>query len=215
MRRTAWCGALAALCLAIPSFARAVLALGRAADLADLRPGQIADLFLTGLRLDGMIAGSVVLPVAVLLLLAPERWLAGCLAALRWHAGLIFFLLCTAEIAGGYFFDYYDLRPNHLVLDHAADPEVVATLLSAYPVAWILAASLAGALLAAWLQPRLARRAPVQPARRHSPTAQAPCSAWSSRGSPCAGRSTIARSIPDSQRAPRIGWPTRSPARGS
>jgi len=161
MRRTAWCGVLAALCLAIPSLARAGLALARAADLEGLRPRQIADLFLTGLRLDGMIAGSVVLPVAVLLLLAPERWLGGCLAALRWHAGLVFFLLCAAEIAGCYFFDYYDLRPNYLVLEHAPDPEVVATVLSAYPVAWILVFSLAGALLASWLQQRLARRAPA------------------------------------------------------
>ena len=161
MRRTTWCGVLAALCLAIPSLARAGLALRRAPDLAGLRPGQIADLFLTGLRLDGIIAGSVVLPVAVLLVLAPERWLAGCLAALRWHAGLIFFLLFTAEIAGFYFFEYYDLRPNYLVLEHAADPEVVATVLSAYPVGRLLALSLAGALLAAWLQQRLARRAPA------------------------------------------------------
>lgn len=161
MRRTAWCGALAALCLAIPSFARVILALGRAAELADLRPGQIADLFLSGLRLDGMIAGYVLLPVAVWLLLTPERWLTGGLAVLRWHAGLIFFLLCTAEIAGSFFFEYYDLRPNYLVLEHGADPEVVATVLSGFPVAWILTASLAGALLASWLQQRLARRAPA------------------------------------------------------
>ena len=38
MRRTAWCAVLAALCLAIPSLARAGLALARAADLAGLRP---------------------------------------------------------------------------------------------------------------------------------------------------------------------------------
>ena len=68
-----------------------MLALERAADLAGLSPRQIADLFLTGLRLDGMIAGSLVLPVAALLLLAPERWLARGLAALRCprRAGLL------------------------------------------------------------------------------------------------------------------------------
>ena len=164
MRRTAWCLVFAALCLAIPSLARAMLALERAADLAPLLAHQIADLFFTGLRLDAIIAGSLVLPVAAFLLLAPERWLARGLAALRIHAALVFCLLCFVEIAGLFFFRYYDLRPNHLVLEHAADPEVVATLLAAYPVAWILALSLGLALLATWLQQRLARRAPA-PAR--------------------------------------------------
>ncbi len=158
MRRTAWCGVLAALCLAIPSLSRGGLALARSADLEGLGPGQIADLFLTGLRLDGMIAGSVVLPVAAILLLTPERWLAGCLTVLRFHAGLVFLLLCAAEIAGTYFFAYYDLRPNHLVLDHAGDPEVLATLFAGQPLARGLAFSLAGALLASWLQPHLTRR---------------------------------------------------------
>jgi phosphoglycerol transferase MdoB-like AlkP superfamily enzyme len=158
MRRTAWCGVLAALCLAIPSLTRTGLALARSADLAGLRPGQIADLFLTGLRLDGMIAGAIVLPVAALLLLTPERWLAGCLTALHLHAGLVFLGLCAAEVAGWFFFAYYDLRPNYLVLEHAGDPEVIATLLSAYPVGWGLAVSLAGALLAGWLQHVLAGR---------------------------------------------------------
>lgn len=166
MRRTAWCGILAALCLAIPSLARAGLALARSADLEGLSPGQIADLFLTGFRLDGMIAGSVVLPVAALLLLTPERWLSGCLKALHLHAGLVFLLLCAAEVAGLYFFAYYDLRPNYLVLEHAGDPEVIATLLSAYPVGWGLAFSLAGALLACWLQHVLAGRLRPAASRR-------------------------------------------------
>ena len=159
MRRTAWCLVFAALCLVIPSLARVVLALERASALAGLSTSQIADLFVTGLRLDGVIAGSLVLPVAALLLLLPERWLARGLAALRFHAALVFCLLCFAEIAGLYFFRTYDLRPNHLVLEHAADPEVVATVLAGYPVAWILALSLGLALLALWLQQRLARRA--------------------------------------------------------
>src|SRR5262245_21103853 len=158
MRRTRWCLVLAALCLAIPGLARAGLVLARAADLAGLQPGQIADLLLTGLRLDGMIAGSVVLPVAALLLLMPERWLGGGLKALHLHAGLAFLLLCAAEIGGLYFFAYYDLRPNYLVLEHAGDPEVIRTLLTGYPAGWAILFSLAGALLALWLQHRGAGR---------------------------------------------------------
>jgi len=168
MRRTAWCLVFAALCLVIPGLARAVLALERAADLAGLSARQIADLFFTGLRLDGVIAGSLVLPVAAFLLVAPERWLARCLAALRFHAALAFCLLCFGEIAGLYFFRYYDLRPNYLVLEHAADPEVVATVLAGYPVAWILALSLGLALLAMWLQQQLARPARAPASRRRA-----------------------------------------------
>ena len=105
-----------------------------------------------------MIAGSVVLPVAALLLLMPERWLGGALKALHLHAGLAFLLLCAAEIGGLYFFAYYDLRPNYLVLEHAGDPEVIRTLLTGYPVGWAIAFSLAGALLALWLLHRGAGR---------------------------------------------------------
>lgn len=166
MRRTAWCLVLAALCLAIPGLARGVLALARGADLTGLAAAQIADLFLTGLRLDAIIAGSIVLPVAALLVLAPERWLTRTLFALRFHAGLAFFLLGFAEIAGYYFFRYYDLRPNHLVLEHAADPEVISTLLAGYPVGWILALSLALALLATWGLVQLAGRAQTPASRR-------------------------------------------------
>lgn len=159
MRRTTWCWVFAALCLAIPGIARGMLALERAADLAGLATQPLADLFVTGLRLDGVIAGSLVLPVAAFLLLAPERWLPGGLRVLRVHAALVFGLLAFAEIAGFSFFRYYDLRPNHLVLEHGADPEVIASVLAAYPVAWIVAASLAVALAATWLQVRLAGRA--------------------------------------------------------
>ena len=165
MRRTAWCWVLAALCLAIPSLARCVLALARHADLAGLTPVQLADLLFAGVRLDGVIAGSIVLPVAALLLLLPERWLRPGLLALRFHAAFVCFLLAFAEIAGFYFFAYYDVRPNHLVLEHARDPEVVATLLAAYPVGWILASSLGAALLATWLLVRSAGRV-APPANR-------------------------------------------------
>ena len=163
MRRTAWCFGLAALCLAIPGLARAGLALARHADLAGLPPLQILDLFVTGARLDGVIAGSLVLPVALLLLLLPERWLAGGLRALRIHAALVFAALGFAEIAGFWFFRYYDVRPNHLVVEHAADPEVVSTLIAGYPVGWILALSLTVAALATWTLWRLAggKRAPA------------------------------------------------------
>jgi phosphoglycerol transferase MdoB-like AlkP superfamily enzyme len=164
MRRVRWCAALAALCLAIPGAARAVLALARTADLADLPPLQIARLFLTGLRLDGVIAGSIVLPVAALLLLCPERWLARAFAWLRLHAALVFFALCAAEIVGFYFFRYYDMRLNYQVIDHAASPEVIETVLAAYPVAGGVALALAGALLGVWLLQRCARgsRAPAR-----------------------------------------------------
>ena len=74
------------------------------------------------------------------------------------HAGLVFLLLCAAEIGGWFFFAYYDLRPNYLVLEHTGDPEVIATLLSAYPLGRGLLSALAGALLATWLQHRFAVR---------------------------------------------------------
>ena len=216
MRRTAWCGVLAALCLAIPGLSRAGLALARRADLEGLRPGQIADLFLTGLRLDAMIAGSVVLPVAILLLLTPERWLTGCLKALHLHAGLVFLLLCAAEIGGWFFFAYYDLRPNYLVLEHAGDPEVIATLLSAYPLGRGLLSALAGALLATWLQHRFAGRprprgtsAARPPGRAALSDPRRPRHARNARPPPAEPRLRRAHLEPRGQRDRRLGRPER------
>jgi phosphoglycerol transferase MdoB-like AlkP superfamily enzyme len=158
MQRTRWCAALAALCLAIPALARGALAIARRDDLAGLAPGQLADLFVTGLRLDAVIAGGIVLPVAAVLALLPERALARGLRLLRWHAGLVFALLAFAEIAGFVFFRYFDVRLNHLVVEHGLDREVIATLLAGYPVAPALALALALALLATWLLARFAQR---------------------------------------------------------
>jgi len=122
------------VCFAIFSLFRAWLFFERFSDIGPLSPAHIAEIFWMGCRLDGVIIGYSSVLLVVLLLAVPRRW--GFVirtGALLYTAGCILAFV-AAEVCGIYFFRYYDFRFNYLVLDHWKDPQLVETVLEAYPI---------------------------------------------------------------------------------
>jgi len=146
--RTAFAAAILFVALFILSGVRTWLYWERRSDLQDLAPGQKLRLFWIGLRLDGVIVSRVCLPLLLALSVMPDALLFLSRIFIELYAGLFYFTLFFAEIAGVYFFRFYDFRPNYLVFEHATDREVVKTLAKAYPLARIVLLSLTGAWLA-------------------------------------------------------------------
>lgn len=129
----------------------------RRADLADLSGADTLSMFLVGFHLDTVVAAGLTVLTCLVLLLMPGRWLRGTLVATRFWAGLVFLLLSFAGLAGLQFFSFYDFQPNYLVLDHAADKEVMRTVLAAFPVFRVAAGALLLAAAMSWLLCRLVR----------------------------------------------------------
>ena len=130
------------LALSIPFLGRLALIMTR---LADLEGVDISTLLVIGTRLDAVVAGVLAAPIALVALILPSRTWAR--KALVWVGtlGLAFLALC--ELGGWFFFSYFDFRPNYLVLEHGADPEVIKTMSAAYPwVRVILAVLILGAI---------------------------------------------------------------------
>jgi hypothetical protein len=148
MPRTLFASTICSVALAILTGFRFWLYRERHAALAGLTSGQRLKLFWIGLRLDGVTVSRCCLPVALGALLLPGAVLAVTPGVIAGYAGLVYFLLFFVELAGIYFFRFYDFRPNYLVFEHGADREVVKTVLKAYPVGRILLGSLAGAAAA-------------------------------------------------------------------
>jgi len=108
-----------------------------------------------GLRLDAVIAGGAALVVAFAALLLPTgRWAE---TTLVWIGTLELAFLTLAELAGWFFFSYFDFRPNYLVLEHVADPEVVKTLATGYPWVRVVLALLMSAAISHRLLTRMRR----------------------------------------------------------
>ncbi|MFQ5681946.1 MAG: LTA synthase family protein [Candidatus Binatia bacterium] len=144
MPRTVFSISVVLTAMAILSGFRLWLYYERASDLTDLSLVERLRLFWIGFRLDGTVVGKGFLILIVALLFSVEEWLEIVQSALLVYAGILFFGLFLAEIAGVYFFRYYDLRPNYLVLEHGLDLEVLRTIAKAYPIAWMLFLSAAG-----------------------------------------------------------------------
>jgi len=119
-----------ALALSIPLLGRLALLMTR---LADLGGADVSALMLIGTRLDAVVAGTLTAPLALLALTLPSRTWAKKTLVWCGTLGLAFLALC--ELAGWFFFSYFDLRPNYLVLEHGANPEVIKAMSSAYP--WV------------------------------------------------------------------------------
>jgi len=119
-----------ATALAIPLLGRVALLISRHADLEGI---SMVKLMIIGIRLDAIIAGGAAAPVALAALLLPSSRWGG--KMMVWLATLELAFLALAELAGWFFFSYFDFRPNYLVLEHIADPEVVKTLAEGYP--WV------------------------------------------------------------------------------
>ena len=138
MPRTLFCLSLLVIALAILTGFRAWLFCKRKSDLSDLGSAQRLKLFWIGLRLDSVMVSRGVLLLITTLLLLPDGWLQTIRPVVFTYTGILFFICWMAETAGLYFFRYYDFRPNYLVLEHGSDPEVIRTIIKAYPVFRIL-----------------------------------------------------------------------------
>ena len=120
----------------------------RRADVKALTRRQKLKLFWIGLRLDAVIVSRGCLPLVVAALALPDAFLVSSRVFFDIYVALLFFTLFFAEIAGIFFFRFYDFRPNYLVFEHGADREVLKTVAKAYPLVRILLLSVIGAWLA-------------------------------------------------------------------
>jgi phosphoglycerol transferase MdoB-like AlkP superfamily enzyme len=136
-RRFYFCVLYFVLSLAIPLLGRAALLVTRWADLGGT---AILDLLVIGTRLDAVVAGAAALPLFLLALVLPSKtW---CRQTLLWIGALVLAFLAFSELGGWFFFSYFDFRPNYLILEHGADPEILYTMSAAYPWVRVLLAVL-------------------------------------------------------------------------
>ena len=116
----------------------------RRADLEGLTLGERLKLFWVGFRLDGVVVSRSCVPVLLLEPVLLEMDLLESEPLLLAYFGPVYFVCFFTEIAGLYFFRYYNCRPNYLVFEHGADREVLKTVVKAYPVWRILTLSFIG-----------------------------------------------------------------------
>src|SRR4029079_7278084 len=88
------------------------------------------------------------MPLILVALAVPDHALLASRLFFGLYLGVVYFTLFFAELAGVYFFRFYDFRPNYLVFEHGADREVLKTIAKAYPLARIVLLSFTGAWLA-------------------------------------------------------------------
>ncbi|MBF8254505.1 MAG: Sulfatase domain-containing protein [Deltaproteobacteria bacterium] len=147
MSRTSFSIAAAIVAALIFTGFRLWLYFERRAELDGLTLGERLRLFWVGFRLDGVVVSRACVPV---LLLEPALTAMGVLeieSLLLAYLGPVYFVSFFAEIAGLYFFRYYNCRLNYLVFEHGADREVIKTVLKAYPVLRIFLLSIIGAAI--------------------------------------------------------------------
>jgi len=133
----------------------------RRSDLRCLTLGQKFKLFWIGLRLDSVIVSRACLPLVFAALALPDALLFASRFFFGLYLGIVYFALFFAEIAGIYFFRFYDFRPNYLVFEHGADREVLRTVAKAYPLVRIVLLSFTGAWLAVTAAQLLVPTAPA------------------------------------------------------
>jgi len=144
--------------LLILSGFRLCLYLKRRTDFPELTAQQRLKIFWVGLRLDGVIVSRGCLLIVLAAVLFSDSLFASSRTFLWTFCTLLYFGFFLFEIAGLYFFRYYDFRPNYLVFEHGADREVLRTILKAYPVPRILLLSFTGTCLALFLAMFLAAK---------------------------------------------------------
>jgi phosphoglycerol transferase MdoB-like AlkP superfamily enzyme len=149
--RTTFSVSVTLLALLILTGFRAWLYFQRSAELRELTPGERWRLFWVGLRLDSVIVSRGCAPVVLFAVLLPDAWILLARPFVIAYAAVFYFLIFLAEIAGLYFFRYYDVRPNYLVFEHGADREVLKAIRKTYPVARIFLCATLGMLLSVFL----------------------------------------------------------------
>ncbi len=113
---------------------RLLLFIGRYEDIRDLSLQQCLHIFWMGFRLDGVMIGYSSVLLVLFLLFFPRRWVFVHRGFSIVYTSLIYLIFICVEISGIFFFRYFDLRLNYLVLDHWKDFQLVETALEAYPV---------------------------------------------------------------------------------
>jgi phosphoglycerol transferase MdoB-like AlkP superfamily enzyme len=132
--RTTFSVSVTLLALLILTGFRAWLYFQRRSELRELTAGERLRLFWVGLRLDSVIVSRILAPLVFILLLLPDTMIVASRPVLLVYAGIVYIVFFIAEIAGLYFFRYYDFRPNYLVFEHGADREVLKAIRKTYPV---------------------------------------------------------------------------------
>jgi len=146
--RTTFSLSICLVSLLILSSFRLWLYLNRRLDFPELTTKQRLKLFWVGLRLDAVVVSRCCLLLVFAAVLFPDSLFASSWTILSAYCAVLYFGFFLAEIAGLYFFRYYDFRPNYLVFEHGADREVMRAILTAYPVTRILFLALTGMCLA-------------------------------------------------------------------
>jgi phosphoglycerol transferase MdoB-like AlkP superfamily enzyme len=146
--RTTFAVAVTLVALLILTGFRAWLYFQRRAELPELSLRERVRLFWVGVRLDAVVVSRGCVIVVLLTLFLPDALLPLAKPFLLAYVGFLYFMLFLAEIAGLYFFRYYDFRPNYLVFEHGADPEVLRAVRKAYPVVRICLLAAVGMCMA-------------------------------------------------------------------
>ena len=154
--RTCFSVSVCLVSLLILSGFRLGLYLNRWSDFPELTAKQRLELFWVGLRLDAVIVSRGCLLVIFAAVLIPDSLFASSWTILWAYSAALYFGFFLVEIAGLYFFRYYDFRPNYLVFEHGADREVMRAVLKVYPVTRILFLALTGMFLAVFFAQVLA-----------------------------------------------------------
>lgn len=127
---------------------RAGLMIAAAEDLGAARPGQIATCFLVGIRYDSVAVGYAMMPLLLVLTLAPNAafgrvWFRRLLTG---YAALIVTAAIVVEIVGMFFFLQFGDRLNYLALDVLEQTgELTAYIRQTYPTWIVPVAAVAGA----------------------------------------------------------------------
>lgn len=151
MPRTAYSIAAALVAALIFTGFRLWLYFERRAELDGLTLGERLRLFWVGFRLDGVVVSRTCVPVLLFELVLTEMDVLQSEPLLLAYLGPVYFVCIFAEIAGLYFFRYYNCRPNYLVFEHGVDREVIKTVLKTYPVLRIFLLSIMGAAISLFL----------------------------------------------------------------
>jgi phosphoglycerol transferase MdoB-like AlkP superfamily enzyme len=146
--RTTFSLSVCLVSLLILSSFRLWLYLNRRSDFPELTAKQRLKIFWVGLRLDAVVVSRACLLLVLAAVLFPDSLFASGWTIFWVYCAALYFGFFLAEIAGLYFFRYYDFRPNYLVFEHGADREVMRAILKAYPVTRILFLALTGMCLA-------------------------------------------------------------------
>jgi phosphoglycerol transferase MdoB-like AlkP superfamily enzyme len=159
--RTTLSVAISLVALVILSGFRLWLYRERRSDVSGLSVGLKLKLFWIGVRLDGVIVSRACMPLIVAALALPDSFHPAIRFFFGLYLGIFYFALFFAEIAGIYFFRFYDFRPNYLVFEHGTDREVLKTIVKAYPLVRMVLLSFIGAWLAVFGVQLMAPMAPV------------------------------------------------------